>query len=626
MIVEKGIREELRWFYEARFGMFVHFGLYAMIGRGEWVMYHENIPRSEYVKLADSFDPSRFNADEWVKLAEDAGARYITVTAKHHDGFCLFDSALTDFKITNTPFGRDLIGELIAACQRRDMRIILYYSQPDWNHPNYVHNSGAFKDLPCPPKEDRPDWPAYVRYYIGQVEELCTKYGKIDGIWFDGSHKTVEEWKGREVYELIKRYQPHAVVNERARYGDFFTPERWLPDDLTGYMFEACESVSPVAWGYREDSSSFSVPHLVRSLVKMAAAGGNYLLNVGPAPDGTIPAKQAVVMREIGKWMKANGRAVYGTEPLMLGIPKVKVKNNRIDFAALKGLYGYTAKENSIYFHCMEWPESDRLIIPGITGKVREVRLIGAGDGNKNIEFRQDEAGIELVDLPCIPSDALVKIFEILFDQKPEVQERVKEEKPIVITAAAPDMITVLNAGSAHFEGYGVKGTKLVLSETPAQGKARLPAPNVSALPQPAQAAKPAVCITGWWVPEQKAIWRVNCEKAGIYDVFISAGAPEADSGAVIRVKAGEKVFTVDMPVIIKKWDVTAEPEKPEREEDSLLEGSVMSDAGFSIVKAGTAELPAGISDIIVSPEKLKWGYIFGKVEKLILKPRSRKQ
>jgi len=231
MIVEKGIKNELRWFYETRFGMCIHFGIYSLLERNEWSMLLENIPRAEYEKLATKFNPFRFDADEWVKLAEDAGAKYITVTAKHHDGFCMFDSALTDYKITNTPFKRDLIGELVDACHRHGMRIVIYYSQPDWHNPNYLHHKGAFKDLPNPPETDRSDWPAYQKYYMGQVEELCTKYGQIDGIWFDGSHKTVEEWKGREVYALIKKHQPHAVVNDRARFGDFFTPERSLPED-----------------------------------------------------------------------------------------------------------------------------------------------------------------------------------------------------------------------------------------------------------------------------------------------------------------------------------------------------------------------------------------------------------
>ena len=555
MIVEKGIKPGLEWFYEARFGLFIHFGLYALLGRGEWVMYHERIPRDEYVRLARRFNPERFDADEWVQLALDAGARYITVTAKHHDGFCLFDSALTEFKITRTPFGRDLIGELIAACHRKDMRIVLYYSQPDWNHPNYLHNRGAFKDLSDPPASDRPDWPAYVRYYMGQVEELCTKYGRIDGIWFDGSHKSVEEWQGRAVYDLIKRYQPHAVVNDRGRFGDFFTPERTLPENLTGYLFEACESVSPMAWGYKQDTASFSTPHLVRSLDKMNLAGGNYLLNVGPAPDGIIPAKQAQVLRSIGSWLKVSGSAVYRTEPVFLDMPRE---------------YGATRSGRNLFVHCLEWPDSDRLMLPGIETAVQSVRLLSGGSA---VLFRQDAAGVELYNLPCLPPDPLVQVFELTFAEKPVIREKQFIEPVVPVTPVSRNGRTELPAAAAEFVGYGVKGARLTLQTDPAGG------PD---------------SIGGWWTPEQEAHWRITCPEAGAYRVGIEAGCPEGDGGPVIRITTAGGSLLADMP-------------------------SIGADRAAVVVDAGTVELPAGESVIIVSPEKLKWGYLFGKVVRVIL-------
>ncbi|GAG40523.1 unnamed protein product, partial [marine sediment metagenome] len=251
-------------------GMFVHFGIYAQVGRGEWIQYREDIPRAEYEKLMHTFNPAKFDADSWVDLAERAGCRYIAFTAKHHDGFCMFDSALTDYKITNTPFERDFTGELIQACHRRGMRIVLYYSPPDWHHPNFVNLKGAFKDLDNPPATDRPDWPKYLAYFHGQIEELCTKYGRIDGIWFDGSHKSEKMWQGRKVYRTIKKHQPGAVINDRCRCGDFFTPERSLPENLDGYLFEACQSVSATGWGYNRKSPQFSVPNLVENLVRLA--------------------------------------------------------------------------------------------------------------------------------------------------------------------------------------------------------------------------------------------------------------------------------------------------------------------------------------------------------------------
>ncbi len=581
MIVPPGIKNELRWFYEARFGMFVHFGLYSLLGRGEWVQYHENIDREEYGQLIHQFNPARFDAAEWVDLAQASGAKYLAVTAKHHDGFCLFDSALTDFKITNSPFGRDLIGELAAACQQRDLRFVIYYSQPDWRHPNYLHHPGAFKDLANPPASDRPDWPAYVRYYHGQVEELCTKYGRIDGIWFDGSHKTVEEWGGREIYELIKKHQPQAVVNDRARYGDFFTPERSLPEDLTGYMFEACESISPTAWGYQGETAAFSVPHLARSLLRMTTAGGNYLLNVGPAPDGTIPAKQARVMRALGQWLGKVGPAVYRTDPVRLDAPQNKTQKVKLvdeegvavhrteeQFSALPAArFGYTRAGRSLYLHCLEWPETDTLTVPGVVSTPTRVRLLAEGT---ELKFRRDSAGIELYDLPPSPPDALPQVLAFEFAQTPELAEKPRPIPPVTVCPVAATGRTELSAGQAQLVGYGVKGSKLRLGE---QGK----------------------FIDGWWTPEQEAHWHLRCPAAGRYRVCLHAGCAPGDLGSVISLAgpAGQ-ILQVEMP-------------------------AVGPDGSFTRLDAGELDLPAGESVLVVSPARLKWGYVFGRVEKLTL-------
>ncbi|NLO37804.1 MAG: alpha-L-fucosidase [Clostridiaceae bacterium] len=580
MIVPKGIRDELRWFYEARFGMFVHFGLYSLLGRGEWAMYHEEIPRGTYSRLMDDFNPHLFDADAWVQLARDAGARYITATAKHHDGFCLFDSALTDFKITNTPFKRDLIGELVRACQKHGMRIILYYSQPDWHHPNYVHCPGAFKDLTHPPETDRPDWPAYQRYYIGQVEELCRNYGSIDGIWFDGSHKSVDAWQGKAVYALIKRYQPHAVVNDRARYGDFFTPERTLPEDLTGYLFESCESVSPVAWGYRRNSPSYTTPHLVRSLVKMAAAGGNYLLNVGPQPDGRIPDRQAQVMREIGAWLRVNGQAVYQTDPVRLPAPRIRKRTAGASatepFVALAGRTGVTRGGNTIYFHCLEWPEIDRFIIPGIQSAVRQVRLLGS---DQVIRFEQSDLGVELFDLPATPPNAQVQVFALLCDLAPGVTEDAsvgQEAEPAVIELNARGS-TTLPAHLAIQDGRAVKGSRLVVEQ---------------------DNERQTTVLSGWMVPEQEAHWILMCPEDGDWQVSVYGSCPVSSEEAVVRITVQGQALSAALP----------DPQAAQN-----------AGSPYPKVIAGTVRLAAGRAVLTLHPEKLVWGYVLGKIEKVQL-------
>lgn len=603
MIVPEGIKQELRWFYEARFGMFVHFGLYSLLGRGEWAMYHEGIPRDEYSQLIHDFNPHLFDADAWVELARDAGARYITVTAKHHDGFCLFDSALTDYKITNTPFRRDLIGELIAACQKRGMRIILYYSQPDWHHPNYVHHRGAFKDLACPPETDRPDWPAYQRYYINQVEELCRNYGPIDGIWFDGSHKSVEEWQGKEVYALIKRYQPHAVVNDRARYGDFFTPERTLPEDLTGFLFEACESVSPVAWGFRQDSPSYTTPHLIRSLIKMTCAGGNYLLNVGPQPDGLIPPRQAHVMREIGSWLRSHGQAFYQTDPVQLPAPQVRKRvvgkpgkqleamaNEPVthELNSLAGKYGVTRSGNSLFFHCLEWPEVDRFIIPGIESKVRQIRLIGSPS---DIRFRQDALGVELMDLPTMPPDPLSQVFELLFDEPPVVQERTPADastQPATIPLNRTGR-TTLPADKAILTGRGVKGSRLVVEQ---------------------DLVHRTSVISGWWVPEQEAHWQLDCTEAGTWQITLFGACPVSAEQAIVQISVAGQSLTAALPV---------QQQMPELLMEKPGEPVAAPNSGYPGVIVGSVKLSAGPAVLTVKPEKLVWGYVLGKVEAILL-------
>jgi alpha-L-fucosidase len=540
--------------------MFVHFGLYALIGRGEWVMYEEDIPRDEYEKLAERFDPHLFDADEWVALAEESGARYINVTAKHHDGFCLFDSDLTDFKITNTPFGRDLIGELVEACHRREMRIVFYYSQPDWHHPCYVHNKGAFKDLDSPPATDTPDWPAYQDFLEGQVRELCTKYGRIDGIWFDGSHKTEEAWRGKRLYEMIKGLQPGAIVNDRARYGDLFTPERSLPEDLTGYLLEACESTSPTSWGYQGDTAVYSVPHLVRSMVRMAAAGGNYLLNVGPKPDGTIPENQAARMRGVGEWLKRYGESVYATE----------AGPEPTESGPL-----YTRAGNTAYSHLVEWPATDRLAILGVDAL--DVERVSLMESSEDLSVVATDSGVEVVGLPASPPDASSNVVRVDLARVPDaVIRRPKEPVAGPVVEVASDSTTSLAPEQAELEGLGVKGARLRVLED-----------------------ESGSFISHWMVPEHAAHWNVSCRSAVRCAVTVRARCHEPGlGGAEIAVGVdgdGQRLrATVE--------DIGDPPE-------------------WQDLELGEIDLPGGDSRVTLRPHKLLWGYLLAEIGAIELRP-----
>ena len=581
MIVKKGMAEELRWFYEARFGMFVHFGVSSMLGRGEWVMYHEGIPVREYKKLAERFDPSGFRAEDWVGLAVDAGARYMTVTAKHHDGFCLFDTKLTPFKSTNTPFGRDLIGELADECSKRSLPLVLYYSQPDWHHPNFVHKAGAFKDLDNPGEDNSPDWNRYLDFYFGQVEELMVNY-KPAGIWFDGSHKTEAEWKGKEIYDLIKGHNAHAVVNDRGRYGDFFTPERSLPEDLTGYLFEACQSVSKQAWGYREDSTHFTTPELVRSLQKMAGAGGNYLLNVGPKPDGTIDEVQRRIMLGIGNWLETNGESIYGTHavaPARLGAGAT----GAVPTTALPAGVRLTARDNTLYVHLLQWPETDRLTLPaGGLGSVVDVRLL---DSDEKPAFRMTDDGSLEIRLPVTPTGGLPAVLRVDTEkavpvnapESPDAHEPL-DDRPTCY-ALNPYETLFVAADDLSRAGRGPKGKRVTPMEIPGYG----------------------VCLGGWMDFDQHASFAVEVG-AGTYCLAFDFAVPRGFAGGAVAVEV-DGVLAAE---VILSGTYENEPEDTAR-------GNLTTPCARDFSAFGAdLTLTSGRHSITIRPHRLHWGYLLG--------------
>ena len=291
------------WFPQKRLGLFVHWGIYAL---GEWheqEQYRARIPRRQYARRIHDFNPIRYDPEQWLDLAQEAGMSYVCFTSKHVDGFCMFDSAHTDYKITNTPYRRDTLEMLAEACRRRNMPLCIYYSVADMHHPNYP-NAGRAYELPEPDPDDEPDLEGYLAYVEAQVRELCTNYGTIHGFWWDGNVLGHEDAKFND---LIRSLQPAAVINGRGfsrgtlapmkiGEGDFETPERSsVYDDAQSELApfarptEACQSVGIESWGYRRNEDYYTDAHLVRSIAVVLARGGNYLLNVGPRADGSIP-------------------------------------------------------------------------------------------------------------------------------------------------------------------------------------------------------------------------------------------------------------------------------------------------------------------------------------------------
>jgi alpha-L-fucosidase len=304
------------WWFRHRFGMFVHWGLYAIHGFHEQEQWRARVPRSEYVQLQQQWNPVKFDPDAWLDLAHEAGMEYVCFTTKHHDGFCLWNTRQTAYNTMNTPYGKDVLKMLADACHRRGVPLCLYYSVADWHEPTYP-NQGRTHELP-PQPGDTPDLDRYLQFLTAQVRELCTNYGEISGFWWD---MNVTGRRDPAFNNLIRSLQPNAVIDNRGfDDGDFGTPER--DTDPAGEELlvfprrtEACQSVGSESWGYRKDEDYYSDRHLHRSIAKYRARDANYLLNVGPMPDGTIAPQPAAILRRIGRWYGAVREAFDDAAP-----------------------------------------------------------------------------------------------------------------------------------------------------------------------------------------------------------------------------------------------------------------------------------------------------------------------
>ena len=362
--------ERMEWYQEARFGLFIHWGIYSIPARGEWVRSPEQMPEEDYLPFFREFNPVDFDPKAWAKAAKAAGMRYAVLTAKHHDGFCLFDSALTDYKSTNTPFGRDIVREFLDAFRAEGLKVGLYFSLLDWHHPDYPHYGDMYHPMrsnPACSNENR-DFNRYLDYLHGQVRELCTNYGKLDIMWFDFSYGEGEDamrgekWRGTEMATMVRELQPGIILDNRLEvsgegfgslaegdpkpyHGDFVSPEKIIPpnglQDKQGreLVWEACVTMNN-NWGYCQNDHFFKpASMLIKKLVECVSKGGNLLLNVGPDARGNIPEESLEILAEIGWWMKKNGESIYGC-----GKPEMpKPDSGRI-----------TRKGNTLYYHLFE--------------------------------------------------------------------------------------------------------------------------------------------------------------------------------------------------------------------------------------------------------------------------------
>ncbi len=424
--------ERMKWFNDARFGMFIHWGLYAepagvwegkdVEGIGEWIQDKAKIPVSEYSELQKSFNPVKYDADAWVKFAKQAGMKYIVITSKHHDGFCLFDSKHTDWDIGGTPYKKDLLRPLAEACQKHGIKLCFYHSIMDWYHPQY----GNKEEWRGNHATEQPDMEIYRTYMKAQLEELLTNYGDVGIVWFDGEWES--SWThemGVDLYNYCRTLQSSTIVNNRVDKGrdgmvgmnkdgefsgDYGTPEQEIPHTGfgKGVYWESCMTMNET-WGFKKKDDQWkSSETLLRNLIDIASKGGNFLLNVGPTAEGEFPTASIERLQMMGEWMEVHGESIYGTS----ASPFEKVSwNGRCTQKPLPG--GGTR----LYLHLFEWPEKGQLVVQRLKNRPLRATLLG-------VEEPLTIAGKEgewVVELPAEAPNAIASVVTLDIEGKPEM-------------------------------------------------------------------------------------------------------------------------------------------------------------------------------------------------------------
>lgn len=411
----KRTKGDTKWFQHDRFGMFIHWGLYSLPARHEWIKNRERIEDEKYQRYFDHFDPDLYNPKEWARLAKKAGMKYFVITTKHHEGFCLWDSKYTDYKATNTPCGKDLLGPMVKAFRDEGIRTGFYYSLIDWHHPEFpvdmLHPQRD--DKPFREREKKRDVRKYAAYMRNQVRELLTGYGDVDIIWFDFSYpgedgKGREDWESGRLVEMVRQLRPGIIIDNRLDLPgseDIVTPEQYVPSeglkDEKGnpVVWESCQTFSG-SWGYHRDEESWkSAQMLVEMLVDHVSKGGNLLLNVGPTARGEFDSRAVERLEAIGEWMKRHSRSIYGctTAPDGLQAPR-------------DCRYTWNSKTGRLYLHIFAWPflhvDLDRL-----GGRIEHAQLLN--DGSEVVMTDAAAGAAARLTLPVKKPDAVVPVVEL---------------------------------------------------------------------------------------------------------------------------------------------------------------------------------------------------------------------
>ena len=414
-------QQRMKWWNEARFGMFIHWGVYSVPagewngstvrGLGEWIMNGAKIPVDEYAKLAGQFNPTKYNAEQWVKLAKEAGMKYMIITTKHHDGFAMFKSDASKFNIVDaTPFKRDVIKELAAACKKYNMKLGFYYSQSqDWHHAGGAADHGHWD------KAQEGSMDEYIdKIAVPQMKEILTKYGPVSVLWFDTPAAMNKE--RAEKFMPILKLQPGIIYNNRLGGdipGDLETPEQFIP--ATGYPgknWESCMTMNDT-WGFKIKDQNWKTPEmLIRNLIDIASKGGNYLLNVGPTSEGLIPDSSVVRLKKIGDWMKVNSEAIYGTK----ASPFPYLKWGRC-----------TRKDNKLYLSVFDWPQNGTLHVP-VNAAVKKAYLLAQPTQTLNTRLVDGRLDISV---PAVAPNKIATVIVVETDGEIDVQPAASEGKKI---------------------------------------------------------------------------------------------------------------------------------------------------------------------------------------------------
>ena len=402
---ELSYEERMKWFHEARFGMFIHWGLYSILARGEWVMFCENIPADEYAPLAKKFNPKKFDADAWAALAKEAGAKYMVLTTRHHDGFCLFDSGVSDFTSVKTAAKRDFVAEYVRACRKAGLKVGFYYSWLDWRFPGYSD-----------PKGNPESANAMVAQAEAQLRELMTNYGKIDVLWYDGhwvpgleGEAIAEFWHAKKVNAMVRELQPHILINNRSGLmEDLDTPEQHVTASAAGRGWESCMTMGDsCGWGYIHNNPNFkTTTQLIQHLVTAASGEGNFLLNIGPKPDGSIRSEEVTRLKAIGKWLDVNGESIRGSERFPSDSP----------FGI--GIVGTaTAKGDNVYLHVFRWPKQGEITLPSAKRGIKSATVLATGQKAQIVPGSNGR--VFLKDLPNTPPDPCDTVIKLVLEAAP---------------------------------------------------------------------------------------------------------------------------------------------------------------------------------------------------------------